>query len=487
MTGARFADLTINKLTKKAIAEVLGYEYMTLVQEETLAKALTGVDMLAKAKTGTGKTLAFLIPSIEQAAEAKAAGQWSIKVLVISPTRELASQIYEEALLLCKFHDLTMQVVVGGTNMNKDITNLKKNPDILVATPGRLNDHLENGNLASRVKDLKVLVFDEADQLLDMGFRPAIEKTLKNLAPKETRQTLLFSATMPDDVSGIAKLAMRSTEFAFVDTVGEEENTHSHVEQRVVVTTVQQQAGELMSQIRAARKVPGHKVVVFFTTARLTQFYAELFNLMGEEVLEMHSRLSQSKRTKVSDIFREGSNLVMFSSDVSARGLDYPDVSTVIQVGMPSDAAQYIHRLGRTARAGKGGAGILLLCDFENKFLSEIKDLPLITCKPGEMGSQGVGEGDMESALKKMNPITIATAYQAWLGYYNGALRRVGWRKEQLVQNANDMVLNAWKAREIPALEPKTVGKMGMKGVPGLNVRHGSAGNAALGGGASRG
>jgi ATP-dependent RNA helicase MSS116 len=266
---------------------VMGYEQMTLVQEQTIPLALTGVDLLAKAKTGTGKTLAFLIPAIEAALRAKAEGkaQNMVKILVISPTRELASQIYDEVRLLCQFHALSAQVIVGGTNVNKDLTGFKSNPDVLIATPGRLNDHLENsGALRRQMQELKVLVFDEADQLLDMGFRPAIEKTLRNLAPKETRQTLLFSATMPADVSKIASMAMRDAASEFVDTVGEEENTHQHVEQKVVVTGVKEQAGELLAQVVEARKTRGHKVVVFFTTARLTQFYAELFNMMGEPV-----------------------------------------------------------------------------------------------------------------------------------------------------------------------------------------------------------
>jgi len=334
MTEAKFVDMGIDPRTTRAITEVMGYELMTVVQHQTLRQALTGVDMLAKAKTGTGKTLAFLIPSIEQAAAAKAKGSRSVKVLAISPTRELASQIYEEALVLCQFHSLTAQVIVGGTNAKKDIAGFKQGPpDILIATPGRLNDHLSSGALGANIKGLTTLVFDEADQLLDMGFRPAIEQILRQLPPKETRQTLLFSATMPADVSGIAKLAMRAADkFVYVDTVGEEENTHEHVPQRVVVTDLHQQAHELLAQVAAARQEDGHKVVVFFTTARLTQFYAELFNLLGEPVLEIHSRLSQSRRTKVSDQFREGRNMVLFSSDVSARGLDYPDVSTVIQV-----------------------------------------------------------------------------------------------------------------------------------------------------------
>jgi hypothetical protein len=223
MTNARFDALEISPKTKKAIAEVFGYELMTTVQEKTIPTALTGIDMLAKAKTGTGKTLAFLIPAIEHAVQAKQAGHAGIKVLVISPTRELATQIFEEAKALSSFHELHTQVMVGGTNINKDLKALtSRAPDILIATPERLNDHLSSGPpLLPLLRQLKVLVFDEADQLLDMGFRPAIETMLRALGPKETRQTLLLSATMPQDISDMRRVAMRADQkhFAFIDTV----------------------------------------------------------------------------------------------------------------------------------------------------------------------------------------------------------------------------------------------------------------------------
>ena len=147
--------------------------------------------------------------------------------------------------------------------------------------------------------------------------------------------------------------------------VGEEENTHEHVPQHYLITSKQSQAPELLGLVQEATQEPNYKVIVFFTTARLTQMYAELFQAMGLAVLEIHSRRSQSQRNKVSDQFRDGTNMVLFTSDVTARGMDYPDVSAVIQVGQPADKAQYIHRLGRTARAGKQGCGVLVLCDFE--------------------------------------------------------------------------------------------------------------------------
>jgi len=207
---------------------------------------------------------------------------------------------------------------------------------------------------------MQVLIMDEADQLLDMGFRPDIERILALLPAKEARQTLLFSATIPNTVKEVARQAMKSG-FKFVDTVGEEaEQTHKHVQQELVVSAPDQIIYNLGAILeRETSKSNDFKIMVFFTTARVTQYMSQLFNKVGFKVLEIHSRRSQSQRTKTSEDFRKSKNAIMFSSDVSARGMDYPDVSFVLQVGL-TEREQYIHRLGRTARAGKSGGGMLL-------------------------------------------------------------------------------------------------------------------------------
>jgi ATP-dependent RNA helicase MSS116 len=318
----------------------MGYECMTLVQQESIPAALTGDDLIVKAKTGTGKTLAFLIPAIEQALrEPRQRG--AISVLVVSPARELAQQIEDECTRLVSLHRapaaLRVQCVVGGASADKDRRGLAHAPDVLVATPGRLLDHLES--MPRLLAGVRCLVLDEADQLLDMGFRPAILRILAGLPPPAARQTLLFSATLPADVEGIAALALRPDRRRLVDTVGAEEATHLHVPQEAVVCRPQAQAAELWRLVEEASAEPDHKVVVFFPTARQTQLFAEAFAALGAPPLEMHSRRSQGQRTRVSDAFRAGSGLVMFSSDVSARGMDYPDVTAVIQVGAPSRRA----------------------------------------------------------------------------------------------------------------------------------------------------
>lgn len=337
VTGALFASLDIHPATKDALQLDMRYANMTMVQEQTIPVSVTGVDVIAKAKTGTGKTLAFLIPAIEKCVE-EPRQKGAISSLIISPTRELAQQIQEEAEMLANRHSPKLKVmcIVGGTNMNRDLKGFENPPDILIATPGRLNDHLENQNLPRMLKKLRCLIFDEADQLLDMGFRPAIQKVMAALPPKATRQTLLFSATLPDDVKAMSELATRpGDQTTFIDTVGEEENTHQHVDQEYVVTTIQEQPLELYRVLKEAMAEDdkGFKIIAFFTTARQTQLFAELFNILGFPVLEIHSRLSQPARKRVSDEFRNSKGRsIMFSSDVSARGLDYPDVTKVIQV-----------------------------------------------------------------------------------------------------------------------------------------------------------
>ena len=476
MGSARFDQLAVCQPIKDAIANVLGYEVMTKCQELSIPVSVDGGDVLVKAKTGTGKTLGFLIPAIHRVHETVSfqARQGKTSVLIISPTRELACQIEAEAKQLLTYLKISLQCCYGGTNVKTDLRRFRQFnfPDILVGTPGRLNDHLENNGLASALRGggLRCLIFDEADQLLEMGFRPEITRMLNMLPPKAERQTLLFSATMPKDILNMSKFALRS-DFKHVDCVGkEDQGTHKRVPQFATVYKFDEQFIQLAHAVEEGKKIPGYKIIVFFVTARLTQLNAELFNLMGENVLEIHSRKSQSARTKVSTKFRNGHGMIMFTSDVTARGMDYPDVSMVIQVGIPSDKAQYIHRLGRTARAGKGGCGILLLADFERHFLNECRDQPM-QMRPAIAGpAMEAVKSSVAGALYNLPTKTCTMGYQAWLGYYNSNLKRLRWNKNLLVEHANMFAKGCLMLPESPALLAKTVGKMGLRGMPGLRV-----------------
>ncbi|KAL3816983.1 hypothetical protein ACHAXA_010103 [Cyclostephanos tholiformis] len=483
ITDKKFADLEISSESRRALSDVFKYQYMTAVQAETLPLILKSdsCDCLAKAKTGTGKTLAFMIPTIEKISKKSNRKMSDVSCLVISPTRELAQQITTETEKLLTFHkDHLRKVVtcVGGTNKNRDLKALKGCTPIVVATPGRLLDHLQNGDLATRMANLDCLILDEADQLLDMGFRPDVERILRLLQPsRNSRQTLLFSATIPDQVNEIANIALRPN-WNFVDTVGEDsEQTHMHVQQQLMITTQDRLVHDLFCILdRETSSKTGYKIIVFFTTARLTGFMAEMFNSVSSEtgyrVLEIHSRKAQTARERASEQFRKSRDAVMFSSDVSARGMDYPDVTFVLQVGL-TDRSQYIHRLGRTARAGKDGKGGLLLADYEENHMirRELVDMPLelmpvpVTARVSGIALTAVRNVSTDKVLRN----SAEQAYRAWLGYYNGHLKKVRWDKKRLVEQANLFGTEVGLADQ-PSIEKKTVGKMGLKGVPGLKI-----------------
>ena len=480
-TRAAFGDKQFNSLNvvqeiKDAMSNVFYYELMTKCQEMAIPKSLEGNDVLVKAKTGTGKTLGFLIPAVNRLhLNTTAADRNGVtSVLIISPTRELASQIEAEAKQLTSFlPHLSVQCCFGGTNVKKDLSKFRKFnfPDILIGTPGRINDLLENHGLQAAMSGLNCFILDEADRLLDMGFRPDLTRMLNMLPPKNTRQTLLFSATMPNDIMNMSNFALRPN-FLHIDTVGkEDQDTHKRIPQYVTVHAFDEHFPQLMHAVEEGMKVPDYKIIVFFVTARLTQLNAEVFNLMGYNVLEIHSRKSQSYRTKTSDKFRNNNNIIMFTSDVTARGMDYPDVSQVIQVGIPSDKAQYVHRIGRTGRAGKGGQGILLLSEKEDRFLNECKDLPI---KPrngaAKVEVEAYNTSKVLQALERLPSKTAAMGYQAWLGYYNSNLKRIRWDKKSLVENANLFSKQCLNLSLPPELQKKTIGKMGLKGVPGLRI-----------------
>uniref|UniRef100_A0A0A0K511 ATP-dependent RNA helicase n=1 Tax=Cucumis sativus TaxID=3659 RepID=A0A0A0K511_CUCSA len=471
LSETRFDQCSISPLSLKGIKDA-GYEKMTVVQEATLPLILKGKDVLAKAKTGTGKTVAFLLPSIEVVVKSPPTGDQKrppILVLVICPTRELATQAANEANTLLKYHStIGVQVVIGGTRLALEQKRMQANPcQILVATPGRLKDHIENtAGFATRLMGVKVLVLDEADHLLDMGFRKDIERIIAAV-PKQ-RQTLLFSATVPDEVRQISHIALRR-DHEFVNTIEEgSEDTHAQVRQMQIVAPLEKHFSLLYAILKEhiANDVD-YKVLVFCTTAMVTRMVADLLGELNLNIREIHSRKAQSYRTKVSDEFRKSKGLILVTSDVSARGVDYPDVTLVIQVGLPADREQYIHRLGRTGRKGKEGQGILLLTPWEEFFLSTVKDLP-ITKAPMPLIDPETKK-KVDRALVHVEMKNKEAAYQAWLGYYNSN-KTVGKDKYRLVELANEFS-RSMGLDNPPAISKLVLGKMGLKNIPGLRVK----------------
>ncbi|CAH0477395.1 unnamed protein product [Peronospora belbahrii] len=452
----------------------MGYKFLTHVQKDTLPLVLEGHDVLAKGKTGNGKTIAFLLPMIERMIKHRQSKQDKISALVISPTRELAQQITVEAVKLTNAHALRTRCFVGGSSVNKEVKELTQSDgiDMLVCTPGRLQAHLEDnsGRIRQKLNNLQVLVLDEADRLLDMGFRPEIMRIINHL-PKE-RQTLLFSATLPAATEELKNVALRD-DYRFVDTIeGDDQQTNSQAVQEYVVCDLQDVIPVVEDVLEDYMKLPAYKVIVFLPTARAAQFMAQLFQAAGfPNVLEMHSRKSQSARTKAADAFRKGKKMIMFSSDVSARGVDYPDVSLVLQVGL-TDRDQYIHRLGRTARAGMEGRGILVLANFEKALLCDLADLPLAELKrqpqlDGKEHRTARVLADIRplSALEK----SAEKAYAAFLGFYNSNLKKLRMSKTQLVETGA-LYSQLIGLEEVPMLQKKTLRAMGLMDVPGLSV-----------------
>ncbi|TID13992.1 hypothetical protein E2P81_ATG07059 [Venturia nashicola] len=482
------------------ITQDMKFDCMTPVQAATINRLLQGVDVLAQAKTGTGKTVAFLVPSIERILRQGGANN-NIGLLVISPTRELALQIATEAKkLLQRYPRFSVCTAIGGVDKNKEARAIYNGCQILVATPGRLLDHLSDEEMRFRLSNVTSLVLDEADRMLDMGFLPDIKKILYALPSKDKvpRQSMLFSATIPDSLGSVAKLILNDN-YENVSTIPKgEANTHLHVPQYLIaVPTMIDLAPALVAAVQAEIVKSKHfKAIVFAPTAAHVDFYGHvLSNTHGMPSISLlHARISQPKRTKVTEEFRKATSGICIATDVIARGIDFPNVTHVLQCGLPMDRESYIHRLGRTARAEASGFGILILAEPEKRFTNLLKGIEL---KPYPTPIE-VSVGNIQQQLTSYeSPKKI---YQAFLGYYKTFQKITSWTVEELVQQANRFVLEGLGAPEVPGLEKNIVGKMGLKAVKGLVVipnapgsgggggrRGGSGGGGRGGGGGGRG
>lgn len=392
-----------------------------------------------------------------------------IRVLILCPTRELATQITAELKVLLKYHDgIGVQTLIGGIRFKDDQKRLESDPSqIIVATPGRLLDHIEyKSGISLRLMGLQMLILDEADHLLDLGFRKSVEK-LVDCLPRQ-RQSLLFSATIPKEVRRISQLVLKR-DHTYIDTVGINcVETPVKVKQSYLVAPHESHFQILHHILKEhILQAPDYKVIVFCTTGMVTSLLYQLLREMKMNVREIHSRKPQLYRTRMSDEFRESKQLILVSSDVSSRGMNYPDVSLVIQVGIPTDREQYIHRVGRTGREGKEGECILLIAPWEEYFLDEIKDLPLTRFPLPDIDPET--KLQVENSMAKIDNDVKESAYHTWLGYYN-SIREIGRDKTTLAELANQFSESIGLQRP-PALFRKTALKMGLKDIPGFRIR----------------
>ncbi len=323
--------------------EKLNFTVPTPIQSKTIPQAIAGKDIIGIAQTGTGKTLAFAIPMIQRLANGKGRG------LVLVPTRELAIQVEESFQKLAPLFKMKTAVLIGGVSMFGQNQALAHNPQIIVATPGRLNDHLERKTV--NIKNVEVLVLDEADRMLDMGFLPQIERIIR-LIPKE-RQTMLFSATMPFGIVDIARRYMQlpvRTEIAPSGTAAETVTQELFVVSKELKNKL---LNELLKQYNGS-------VLLFTRTKRAAAKITSTLRQLGHKASEIHSDRTQSQRKEALDGFKSGKYRILAATDIAARGIDVTDIELVINYEIPDDPGSYVHRIGRTGRAGRKGHAITL-------------------------------------------------------------------------------------------------------------------------------
>ncbi|KAI1478732.1 DEAD-domain-containing protein [Daldinia eschscholtzii] len=468
----------IHPILLKTLTEDLKFNHMTPVQAATIYPLLKeSCDVLAQAKTGTGKTIAFLLPAIQRMMSREGGQRAGVSLLVISPTRELAMQIADEArALLQHCQQYSVCTAIGGTNKNVEEKRILKGCDILIGTPGRLLDHLsdESGLVVKKLQCLDTLVLDEADRLLDMGFLDSLKKIVQCLPHRnvQPRQCMLFSATVPEHVQKVSRLVLLK-DYKYISTIKEGElSTHERVPQHlIVVPTFSDMAAGLLGALRQELAVVGpeaFKVIIFVPTARLVDFYVEILRKASglPPVVSLHSRMTQSKRTNVTEEFRRARSCIMVATDVIARGMDFPSVTNVFQVGIPSDKESYIHRLGRTGRAGAEGKGTFIITSHEASFAKRTLNDITFEEAPADLSARQ----EVSEIAAKLDPDTQGKAYQGWLGYYKGYIKPLRWDAARLVREANEFALKGLGAAEIPPLQKSTIGKMGLKGIPGLVV-----------------
>ena len=464
---------------------------------------------LAQARTGTGKTLAFLIPvlqniiSYDPSLEKHVgylkgrASPMDIRAIIISPTRELAEQIAVEAVKVTRDTGVIVQTAVGGSRKQEGLRKIKNEGcHILVGTPGRLNDILQDPQSQVRAPNLSAFVLDEADRLLDQGFAPDIQAIQQLLPDRRTvdRQTLLFSATVPSEVMQIVRQTMKP-DFKVVRTVQQgAPETHEKVPQKVVNVRGFENLLPAVLELckRNIKNNEKFKAIIYFNaTADVTlasQIFRNLRNpglslfhqhpLHPTRMFTIHAKLGQGARTKAADSFRRADSAILFSSDVTARGMDFPNVTHVIQVGTPSSRDTYIHRIGRTARADKEGEGWMFLTQLEARENAlRLRRLPL---KPDTSLETAKVDMTQDAQLPEDSAKTLtqvvdaakmvpredkAASYLASLGIY-------AWLddKQPLVNGMNNLARYLWGMDQPPAIGRGLVQKLGLNRLRGLNI-----------------
>ncbi len=362
-TAMTFAELGLNPDILKAVDET-GYTTPTPIQAQARPHVLAGRDILGIAQTGTGKTASFTLPMIHLLAQGRPKARMP-RSLILEPTRELAAQVAENFEKYGKYHKLSMALLIGGVSFEDQNKKLDRGVDVLICTPGRLLDHVERGRLM--LTGVQVLVVDEADRMLDMGFIPDVEKICRMVAG--SRQTLFFSATMPPEIQMLVDTFLR--EPVRIE-IARQATTAETVTQYLVAVGGNDKREAIR---RLIREEEIKNAMIFCNTKRMVGVLAHSLERHGFSVAALHGDLDQHVRTNVLDAFRAGKIQLLVASDVAARGLDIPDVSHVFNFDVPTHSEDYVHRIGRTGRAGRDGMAITLATPDDVRLVAGIEKL----------------------------------------------------------------------------------------------------------------
>jgi ATP-dependent RNA helicase RhlE len=385
----QFKDLGLAEPLIKALA-AKGYTTPTPIQVQAIPALLEGRDLCGIAQTGTGKTAAFALPSLDYFLEhPKQRPLRGCRMLVLSPTRELAAQIADSFRDYGRFMSLEVQTVFGGVPINKQIRDLERGVDVLVATPGRLLDLIDQRALT--LKQVEIFVLDEADQMMDLGFIHAL-KRIDAMLPKD-RQSLFFSATMPTDIS---KLAERFLSDPVKVSVAPAATTAERVRQYATFVNAHEKAALLSMLLKSE---PIDRALVFTRTKHGADKVVRQLEATGIPAVAIHGNKSQPQRTAALQAFRDGKVKVLIATDIAARGIDVAGVSHVFNYELPNVSEQYVHRIGRTARAGREGIAMSLVSDDERAYLRGIEKLTRIKLEP-----MALPEGLSEAVAKMPKP-----------------------------------------------------------------------------------
>ncbi|KAL3905905.1 MAG: hypothetical protein SGILL_009489 [Bacillariaceae sp.] len=417
-SDSSFDSLPLTETTLKSIKD-MGYDKMTKIQAKSIPPLLAGKDLIGAAQTGSGKTLAFLVPIIELLRKAKFQTRNGTGAMILSPTRELAMQIYGVCKeLLGESSRMTYGLIMGGANRKTEAERLRKGVNIIIATPGRLLDHLKNSP-GFIVRNLLVFCMDEADRILEIGFEDDLRAIVKML-PKE-RQTMLFSATQTKQVEDLARLSINTKTAIYVEVESDsKEATTENLEQGYVTCPSDKRFLLLFTFLK---KNKNKKIMVFLSSCNSVKFHAELLNYIDISVMDIHGRQKQVKRTTTFFQFQKAKQATLLCTDVAARGLDIPEVDWIIQFDPPDDPKEYIHRVGRTARGATGsGRALMFLTPQETGFLRYLQAAAKVTLNEYEFPTSKIAnvQSQLQSLIEKNYYLNKAAreAYRSYLLAY---------------------------------------------------------------------